>query len=243
MRYAIYFTPPSGDALLKVAANWLGRSAFSGEAVKVPAIRTLAAEDVAALTEEPRRYGFHGTLKAPFRLDEAYQESDLVSALMYFASSSAPFVIPRLKLQGIGPFFALVPEEPVAELNQLANDIVVSFDRFRAPLRDAEIAKRRPERLSEAQRQNLDRWGYPYVFDEFRFHMTLTGPVDEKQRSQVERTLDDFFAPVLEDQVEVANLALFVEPEKGAPFEIHSLHPLTGGNKMSKRSSRAVGRP
>lgn len=162
---------------------------------------------------------------------------------MYFASSSAPFVIPRLKLQGIGPFFALVPEEPVAELNQLANDVVVSFDRFRAPLRDAEIAKRRPERLSEAQRQNLDRWGYPYVFDEFRFHMTLTGPVDEKQRPHVERVLDDFFAPVLDDPVEVANLALFVEPEKGAPFEIHSLHPMTGGTKVSKRSSRAVGRP
>lgn len=80
----------------------------------------------------------------------------------------------------------------MAELNQLANDVVVSFDRFRAPLRDAEIAKRRPERLSEAQRQNLDRWGYPYVFDEFRFHMTLTGPVDEKQRPHVERVLDDF---------------------------------------------------
>ncbi|HWT61024.1 MAG TPA: DUF1045 domain-containing protein [Ochrobactrum sp.] len=243
MRYAIYFTPPSGDALLKVAANWLGRSAFSGELVKVPAIRTLAAEDIAALTEEPRRYGFHGTLKAPFRLDETYQENDLLSALMYFASSSAPFVIPRLKLQGIGPFFALVPEEPVAELNQLANDVVVSFDRFRAPLRDAEIAKRRPERLSDAQRQNLDRWGYPYVFDEFRFHMTLTGPVDEKQRPHVERVLDDFFAPVLDDPVEIANLALFVEPEKGAPFEIHSLHPMTGGTKVSKRSSRAVGRP
>lgn len=243
MRYAIYFTPPSGDALLKVAANWLGRSAFSGEAVKVPAIRTLAAEDIAALTAEPRRYGFHGTLKAPFRLDAAYDESDLLSALMYFSSSTRPFMIPRLQVHGIGPFFALVPEEPVAELNQLANDVVVSFDRFRAPLRDAEIAKRRPERLSEAQRQNLDRWGYPYVFDEFRFHMTLTGPVDEKQRPQVERTLDDFFAPVLDDAVEIANLALFVEPEKGAPFEIHSLHPMTGGNKISKRSSRAVGRP
>jgi len=243
MRYAIYFTPPSGDALLKVAANWLGRSAFSGEAVKVPAIRTLAAEDIAALTEEPRRYGFHGTLKAPFRLDAAYEESDLLSAMMYFASSTRPFMIPRLQVQGIGPFFALVPEEPVAELNQLANDVVVSFDRFRAPLRDAEIAKRRPERLSEAQRQNLDRWGYPYVFDEFRFHMTLTGPVDEKHRPQVERVLDDFFAPVLDDAVEIANLALFVEPEKGGPFEIHSLHPMTGGNKVSKRSSRAVGRP
>ncbi|WP_273725227.1 DUF1045 domain-containing protein [Brucella gallinifaecis] len=243
MRYAIYFTPPSADALVKVAVNWLGRSAFSGEAVKLPAIRTLRAEDIALLTEEPRRYGFHGTLKAPFRLDEGFQESDLLSALMYFASSTAPFVIPRLKIQGIGPFFALIPEEPVAELNQLANDIVVSFDRFRAPLRDTEIAKRRPERLSDAQRRNLDRWGYPYVFDEFRFHMTLTGPVEEKQRPQVERALNDFFAPVLEDQVEVANLALFVETEKGAPFEIHSLHPLSGGNKVSVRSSRAVGRP
>ncbi|MCY1238059.1 hypothetical protein D3C80_2080330 [compost metagenome] len=73
--------------------------------------------------------------------------------------------------------------------------------------------------------------------------MTLTGPVDEKQRPHVERVLDDFFAPVLDDPVEIANLALFVEPEKGAPFEIHSLHPMTGGTKVSKRSSRAVGRP
>lgn len=243
MRYAIYFTPPSSDALLTVASNWLGRSAFSCEPVKVPAIRALSAEEIARLTEEPRRYGFHATLKAPFRLDEAYSESDLLSALMHFASSSEPVVIPRLKLQGIGPFFALVPEEPVAELNQLANDVVVSFDRFRASLSDAEIAKRRPERLSPQQALNLKRWGYPYVFEEFRFHMTLTGLVEEKHRAHVERVLDSFFAPVLEDSVEIANLALFIEPEKGAPFEIHSLHPMTGGNKVAKRSTRAVGRP
>ena len=162
---------------------------------------------------------------------------------MHFASSASPVVIPRLKRHAIGPFFALVPEEPVAELNQLANDVVVAFDRFRAPLTEAEIAKRRPERLSETQRHNIERWGYPYVFDEFRFHMTLTGPVEEKDRARVERTLDEFFTPLLDDAVEVANLALFVEPEKGAPFEIHSLHPLTGGQVASARASRAVGRP
>lgn len=243
MRYAIYFTPPSNDALLKVAANWLGRNAFSGEPVKMPAIRSLATDEISLLTEEPRRYGFHATMKAPFRLDEEHTENDMLSALMHFASSASPVIIPRLKLHAIGPFFALVPEEPVAELNQLANDVVVAFDRFRAPLTEAEIAKRRPERLSDAQRHNIERWGYPYVFEEFRFHMTLTGPVEEKDRARVERTLDEFFTPLLDDAVEVANLALFVEPEKGAPFEIHSLHPLTGGKIASARASRAVGRP
>ncbi len=146
----------------------------------MPAIRSLATDEVARLTEEPRRYGFHATMKAPFRLDEKHSESDLLSALMHFSSSAAPVVIPRLKLHALGPFFALVPDEPVAALNQLANDVVVAFDRFRAPLSEVEIARRRPERLSEAQRHNVERWGYPYVFEEFRFHMTLTGPVEEK---------------------------------------------------------------
>ena len=242
MRYAIYFTPPSSDALLKVAANWLGRNAFSGEPVKLPAIRSLGTEEIASLTEEPRRYGFHATMKAPFRLNDNQTESDLLSALMHFASSVEPVIIPRLKLQALGPFFALVPDEPVTALNQLANDVVVALDRFRAPLNEAELARRRPERLSEAQRHNLERWGYPYVFEEFRFHMTLTGPVAEADRARIERQLEEFFAPLLNDPVEVANLALFVEPEKGAPFEIHSLHPLTGGNTKTQ-PQRAVGRP
>ena len=109
--------------------------------------------------------------------------------------------------------------------------MVVRFDRFRAPLNAAEIARRRPERLNAVQRHNLERWGYPSVFEEFRFHMTLTGPVEEKDRPRIARILDEFFAPVLAEPVEIANLALFVEPEPGAPFEVHSLHPLTGGRK------------
>lgn len=244
MRYAIYFTPPSSDALVKVASNWLGRNAFSGEAVKTPAIRSLATEEIARLTEEPRRYGFHATMKAPFRLRDGETESGLLSALMHFTSSAVPVTIPRLGLSAIGPFFALVPDEPVAELNQLANDVVVALDRFRAPLNEAEIARRRPERLSTVQRHNLERWGYPYVFEEFRFHMTLTGPVAEKDRARVERTLAEFFSPVLDEPVEIANLALFVEPERGGPFEIHSLHPLTGAGQACARAPvRQIGRP
>ncbi|GAB1582335.1 DUF1045 domain-containing protein [Phyllobacterium phragmitis] len=240
MRYAIYFTPPAGDPLTKVAANWLGRNAFSGETVKPPAIRSFEAEEVARLTVEPRRYGFHATLKAPFRLAENLTERDLLSALMHFASSTSAVTIPRLQVAALGHFFALVPEEPVLELDQLANDVVVAFDRFRAPASDAERAKRRPETLSISQLRNLDQWGYPYVFDDFRFHMTLTGRVEEKDRLRVARMLDAFFEPVLSEPVEIANLALFVEAEPGAPFEVHSLHPLAHSSLTGARGRKSA---
>ncbi|RCS25352.1 DUF1045 domain-containing protein [Phyllobacterium salinisoli] len=226
MRYAIYFTPSAGDPLSKVAANWLGRNVFSGAAVKTPVFRSFEPDEIARLTLEPRRYGFHGTLKAPFRLNEDITERELLSALMHFASSAVPVTIPRLEVAALGHFFALVPDEPLPELDQLANDIVVAFDRFRAPATDAERARRRPETLSISQLRNLEQWGYPYVFEDFRFHMTLTGRVEEKDRLRVARMLDEFFEPVLSEPVEIANLALFVEAEPGAPFEVHSLHPL-----------------
>jgi putative phosphonate metabolism protein len=231
MRYAIYFTPPSSDPLLKVAANWLGRNAFTGQPVRPPQIRDLAHEDFTTLTESARRYGFHATLKAPFRLNDNVQERDLLSALMHFASSIDPVEIPKLRIANLEGFFALVPEEPVARVNQLANDVVVAFDRFRAPSTENEISRRNPERLTASQRRNLEQWGYPYVFDDFRFHMTLTDIVPERDRPKIERMLSEFLEPVLEEPVEINNLALFTEAEPGLPFEIHSLHPLAGTNR------------
>lgn len=230
MRYAIYFTPPSSDPLLKVAANWLGRNAFTGQPVRPPQIRDLAPEDFAKLTDSARRYGFHATLKAPFYLAEGLEERELLSALMHFASSMNPVEIPKLKIDCLDGFFALVPEEPVARLNQLANDVVVAFDRFRAPPSAQEIARRNPDRMTVSQRRNLEQWGYPYVFEDFRFHMTLTNPVPEQYRAKIEHMLSEFLEPVLEEPVEINNIALFTEVEPGAPFEVHSLHPLAGTN-------------
>ena len=231
MRYAIYFTPPSSDPLLKVAANWLGRNAFTGQPVRPPQIRDLAHEDFTLLTASARRYGFHGTLKAPFHLAEGFEEKELLSALMHFSSSMDPVEIPKLQIANLDGFFALVPEEPVARLNQLANDVVVALDRFRAPPTDEEIKRRNPERMTVSQRRNLEQWGYPYVFEDFRFHMTLTDIVPERDRPKIERILSEFLEPVLEEPVEINNLALFTEAEPGFPFEIHSLHPLAGTNR------------
>jgi putative phosphonate metabolism protein len=230
MRYAIYFTPPSNDPLLKVAANWLGRNAFTGQPVRPPQIRNLPHEDITKLTESARRYGFHATLKAPFYLADGLEEHELLSALMHFASSIDPVEIPKLKIANLDGFFALVPEEPVAKLSQLANDIVVAFDRFRAPPSAQEIARRNPDKMSISERRNLEQWGYPYVFDDFRFHMTLTSPIAEADREKISQMLSEFLEPVLEEPVEINNIALFIESESGAPFEVHSLHPLAGTN-------------
>lgn len=238
MRYALYFTPPSGDGLVKIAANWLGRNAFSNEKIRRPHSPLMEDSQIQALTRDARRYGFHATLKAPFRLNDNNQESDLVEALIKFSNQNAAFILPRLKIKQIGPFFALVPAQVNDELNELANEAVRFFDPYRAELSEIELLKRKPETLTLKQQAYLSEWGYPYVFDEFRFHMTLTGPVADDQQDKVHRILEEFFAPVLSESVEVSNIALFVEEESGAPFEVHSLYPLIKPFKSHKRAGQ-----
>lgn len=238
MRYALYFTPPPSDALAKIASNWLGRNAFSNEKIRRPHSSLMDEASLHRLTLDPRRYGFHATLKAPFRLNSSFQEADLVNALIEFTNKKDAFTVPRLKIHQLGRFFALVPSHKNNELDNFANEVVKFFDPFRADLSEEDIARRRPETLTDKQREYLKDWGYPYVFDEFRFHMTLTGPVEEAQQDKVRRILDDFFAPVLSETVEISNLALFVERESGEPFEVHSLHPLVKPYSAKRRAGQ-----
>ena len=114
------------------------------------------------------------------------------------------------------------PTSRLPALNRLADDVVKAFDRFRSPLTEAEIERRNPDSLSAEEFRNLCRWGYPYVFDAFRFHMTLTGRVGEPEAGRVRTALDEVFGSTLAGPVPVDGIALFVEPEAGAPFTIHS---------------------
>jgi len=228
MRYAIYHAPPPEHPLSSAAASWLGRDAFSGQVSDLSAIDDFSAAALAGLTEDPRRYGFHATLKAPFELAEGKTEQDLIVAFEAFAAITAPRRINAVLLGKLGPFFALVPDGGAQEVSELAAECVSHFDPFRAPLSDADRARRNPHELTEAQSANLEIWGYPYVFDEFRFHMTLTGPVPNGSQPAMAEILGKCFAPFLNQPHEINHIALFVEQTRGEPFIVLKILPLAG---------------
>ena len=226
MRYAIYFTPSLYDPLSVAAASWLGRNVYSGEAPEAPSIPGFSRQELAFHTAVPRRYGFHGTIKAPFHLRPDTDEAALLKALMHFAGTVAPFEIAGMEVARLGEFYGLAPAAPCERMNHLAASVIQAFDDFRAPLSDREIERRDPDRLTAPQFANLHRWGYPYVMDEYRFHMMLTGPIHPSLNPRFEKALRDYFDPLLREPLKISSLALFVEPEPGAPLRVHSQHPL-----------------
>lgn len=228
MRAALYYAPPAGHPLSRRAAMWLGRDAWSGESLPRGPIDGFAPEILDELTAAPRRYGFHATLKPPFRIAEGRNLDGLRLHLGAFARERQPVLIPALQLERIGSFFAMTPAIDTAELQALAADVVRGFDAFRAPPTPEEVARRRPERLTPRQRDHLAVWGYPYVFDEFRFHMTLTGPVPEEHREPVETVLRARFADLIGQPLVVDALCLFVEPDPPGDFVVDTAIPLAG---------------
>jgi putative phosphonate metabolism protein len=219
LRHAIYFVPSVDDALWAFGNAWLGRNPETGAELPVPA-------DAVAPIAEPRRYGFHATLKPPFALADGATEAVLAAALDAFARDRQPFVAPGLVVARIGRFVALVPGGSAPALHALADDCVRVFDRFRAPATREETARRLRADLSPRQRALLERWGYPYVFEEYRFHMTLTGPLDDPTTAEFEERLRALAAPALAPTLAVREIAHFVEPEPGADFRLRRRYRL-----------------
>jgi putative phosphonate metabolism protein len=226
MRFAIFFTPPPDHPLTKAAALWLGRDAFSGEEFAHSAVDGFTRRELRELTAAPRRYGFHATLQAPFRLSAGHSVADVEDTLGSFCAALQPTDLGKLRVTRISSFFALTPASPAPAVNALAADVVRRFDTMRAPPSPEEIERRQPHRLSVRQRENLDRWGYPYVFHDFRFHMTLTGPVPPDRWTDMERILETRFRALLEDPVVIDALSLFVEESPPGDFLVRKRVPV-----------------
>ncbi|MGE0714066.1 MAG: DUF1045 domain-containing protein [Alphaproteobacteria bacterium] len=228
VRYAIYWAPPPTSPLARFAAAWLGRDPEGGSPDARPAIDGLTESELSELTSEPARYGFHGTLKPPFRLADGRTKAELCAAVASFAAARAPFSAPPLALKAIGSFIALVPNAPSPDLDRLAADCVADLDGFRAPAGQEEIARRRRAKLTDRQDALLLRWGYPYVMEEFRFHLTLTGRLPPELRESVPAALTPLVAPFTDAPLRVEDLTLFVQPDADAPFVVARRFPLLG---------------
>lgn len=224
-RYAIYYAPRRGP-FATATAEWLGWNAATGAPALQPDLPGLP-RPLADLTAAPRKYGFHGTIKAPFRLAEGVGEAALQEATAGLARGLAPARLAGLRLARLGGFLALVPEGDEAALLALGAAVVRGLDGLRAPLTAAETARRRPERLSPRQRALLEEWGYPYVLEEFRFHLTLTDDLPAADLAAVAEVAADWFAPVLPRPFAVEDLCLFGEDGAGR-FHLVGRHPLTG---------------
>ncbi|SNX70476.1 putative phosphonate metabolism protein [Cereibacter ovatus] len=212
-RYAIYWTPEPGP-LARFGAAWLGWDPTTAQPVEHPPLADLP-RDIALLTQAPRKYGLHGTLKAPFRLADGLDVTDLHAAVVALCPYLAPVTLPGLRLGRIGSFLALVPAGEDAALSELAAEVVRALDGFRAPLTAAEHTRRRPDRLTPRQRGYLADWGYPYVFDDFNFHLTLTGELPEAELAQVATVLAPVMDPLVSQPIRVASLCLFGETTDG----------------------------
>lgn len=220
MRYAIYYLPPAGQPVGELGQDWLGRDVTTGQARERPPMPDLADMDLAGLTSAPRHYGFHATLKAPFALADGVAESDLVAALDRFAADRVTFSI-ALTVGALGPYIALVLGRPSAPMASLADDSVRIFDPLRAPLDQADMARRQPQHLGERQRNHLERWGYPYVFEDFTFHMTLTDAVrDPVLHGRLHDALADLFGPIAGAPVPVDSVCLFAQGDRASAFRL-----------------------
>ncbi|WP_019015466.1 DUF1045 domain-containing protein [Elioraea tepidiphila] len=217
-RYAIYWAPPRGHPLWREGCAWLGRDPETGERIVPPMPGGMAEQQHATITAEPARYGWHGTLKPPFRLADGESEASLDAALRAFAAAQAPFDVGRLVVRPLSGFLAVVPAERSAPLDALAAACVSTFDAFRAPPEPGEVARRQRAGLTPGQQANLARWGYPYVMDEFRFHLTLTGRLAMDEAAPLGEVLAARFSGALAEPIRVEEVALYVEPAPGAPF-------------------------
>ncbi|MBR0954108.1 DUF1045 domain-containing protein [Bradyrhizobium canariense] len=219
-RYAIYFAAGSDSALSRFGAELLGYDAYTGNELPFPADASHLAPDWRDVAADPRKYGFHGTLKAPMALAPGKTEAELLAACATFAGKPRPVPVIRPVVDAISGFIAVIPAEPVGTLQELAADCVRAFDGFRTALTAEDRARRKPEKLSERQRDYLDRWGYPYVMEEFRFHMTLTGRLDAERRGPILEMLRARFAALGLDTLAIDRIALFKQDDAKARFRI-----------------------
>ena len=219
-RFAIYYVPPEGP-LADFGASWLGWDVSRGRATPQPNIPGL--DDI---TMTPRKYGFHATLKPPFGLADGQDLQALEATVSDLATCLAPATCGGLTLKALAGFLALVPQGDMQAVRRVAEDCVRELDRFRAPAGRAELARRRKVGLSTAQEALLAQWGYPYVMEEFRFHMTLTARLPQGDLSvwttTVRRHLPDLPSLFVLDQI-----ALCGERKDGR-FEVIHHYKLTG---------------
>ena len=221
VRYAVYFSPEPGSPLDAFGHRWLGRDDGTPERVRtmVPTVPGVSPERVKVLTDSTWRYGFHGTLKPPFELNPASSLDAFLAATKIFAKGMAPMELPPLELAIIGKFIALTPIASTTALENLAAQCVRVFEGFRVPLSPDMVAHYMRNKLTVHQTQMLEHWGYPYVMEEFRFHISITDRIDDNaERNAMLKAVQALAGDVVNKPIVVRDIAVFHQTERDHPM-------------------------
>jgi hypothetical protein len=220
-RYAVYFCPPPKSPLGWAGRHWLGRCAEEGVSLRPLSIASVTAQQLLQLTQAPRRYGWHATLKAPFVLAAGFERATLSQHIQKIASCFDPFDIEALELTILDGFLALVPVGKNRTLNALANRLSLELQGLAEELSESDIVRRRKSVLSPRQDQLMQCWGYPYVLEQYRFHFSLTSDLSQ-EHDGIKRALQHAaqiqfgqLGPFTIDQV-----CLSGQPSPGANFQV-----------------------
>jgi hypothetical protein len=225
-RYAIFFAPNPGSSLDLLGKNWLGRCAETNTPVKHTAVPSLNSSEIHELTKNPRHYGLHGTIVPPFVLQDKFSRADLVDHVKIFAQSQLPFAFDQFTLKEIGLFLALVPEDQ-GMMATLAETCLREFHGFRKQPPQKELERRKAAKLTFVQQQLLQKWWYPYVLEEFKFHITLTGSIkNKKKRATVMQALSKLMDKICHEKQPVEDLCIFHQSDTKSPFTIIERIPL-----------------
>ncbi|PCH66218.1 MAG: phosphonate metabolism protein [Rhodobacteraceae bacterium] len=224
-RYALYYAPPADTGWTRFATSWLGWDMQAGKMRDHPTLPDLPLA-IGEITAAPRKYGLHATIKPPFHLAPGTSRATLENACAELCQTQPAFPLGPLRLTPLGRFLALCPPaSPV--LSEFAARCVRDLDRFRAPLTPDQLTRRRAARLSPRQEANLTAWGYPYVLDDFRFHITLTGRIAKPDLPGVQHVLEQALIPLIPPGLSFGDLTLTGEDENGQ-FHLLRRFPLQG---------------
>lgn len=219
-RYAIYYVPEQSDALLQLADDWFGRSTLTGKPTKRPNIPGLSSKKIQSITKTAARYGFHGTLKAPFRLARSATERKFLEAVAALASDLDAARAIKMSLDYSSGFIAIRPSEEDHALRGIGDLCVIALDIFRAPVNTLERMARIQPKLSQEEAQFLLLWGYPYIFNRFRFHMTLTDPILSREKNKIYTILKDYFETALSAPLNIESICVCGDPGNGQSFDV-----------------------
>lgn len=217
-RYAIYYTPQPGTPLATFGRSWFGRANDGATLQAFSEAGLTSASAVKPLSARSRYSGLHAVFKTPFCLRDGIGIDALKARLIRFANRRKQVATGPLTLAHAGRFLVLRPIKPTPALDWLAAQCVATFDGF---TESSSTAEAHPGvHLNDHQRLLLKSFGDPHVLSEYRFYITLTGPLDTAHLERVAQALWPMLEEICASGVTVDGLSLLGESGDRAPLRL-----------------------